>query len=165
MYFSTNRKNVFYWIGFSHQSCGIQMGCFISCIKMDAYAYEHCPKRKMILSPYFQILQTVVVKDTVINTLTCRPFTIYLPVDFGIPCDAGMEAEVTVILYVDGAPIVSGGTCFCMGAGIYASAFERAAVFVCILYRIVSPWAHFMPGRAEGMPCFVKGNACGGIWG
>lgn len=46
-------KNVFYQAGFSHQSYGIQMGCFISCIKMDAYAYEHCPKRKMILSPYF----------------------------------------------------------------------------------------------------------------
>lgn len=53
MYFSTNRKNVFYWVSFCHQLCSIQMGSFVSCIQMNADAYEHCPKREMILSPYF----------------------------------------------------------------------------------------------------------------
>ena len=37
-------------------------------------------------------------------------------------------------------------------------------VFVSILYEVVAPWAHFMPGRAEGIPGFIKGNVCGGIF-
>ena len=77
----------------------------------------------MILSPYFQILQAVIVQDAVIDTFTGCAFALYLPVLFGIHWNAGMEAEVTVVLYVDGAPIVSGGTLLCMGAGIYAPAF------------------------------------------
>lgn len=141
------------------------MGSFVSCIQMNADTYEHAPERKMIFSPYFQMLQAVVVEDTVIDTLTGRTFAVYFLVFFGIPWNPGMETEVTVILYVDGAPIVSGRTFFCMGAGIYASAFQRTAVFVCILYGAIAPWAHFMPGRAEGMPGFVKGNFCRGIRG
>ncbi len=95
----------------------------MSCIQMNTDANEHCSEREMILSPYFQMLQAVVVEDTVIDTLARRPFTVYLPVLIRISRDAGMEAEVTVVLYVDGAPIVSGGTFFCMGVGIYAAAF------------------------------------------
>ncbi len=63
----------------------------------------------MILSPYFQMLQAVIVQDAVTDTFTGCAFAVYLPVLFGIPWNAGMEAEVTVILYVDGAPVVSGG--------------------------------------------------------
>ena len=111
------------------------------------------------------MLQAVIVQDTVIDTFTGRAFAVYLSVFFGFPWDAGMETEVTVILYVDGAAIAAGGTCSGMGAGIYASAFERAAVFMCILYRIISPWAHFMPGRAEGMPFFVKSDVFEGSRG
>ena len=99
------------------------MGGFIPCIQMDAYPYEHSPKRKVVPATYFQVLQAVVVEDAVIDTFARRPFAVYLPVFIRIPRDAGMEAEVTVILYIDGAPIVSGGTFFCMGAGIYAAAF------------------------------------------
>ena len=83
----------------------------------------HAPEWKMILSPYFQILQAVIVQDAVIDTFTGCAFAVYLPVLFGIPWNAGMEAEVAVVLYVDGAPVVSGGTLLCMGAGIYAPAF------------------------------------------
>ena len=104
------------------------MGSFIPCIQMDAYPYEHSPKRKVVPAPYFQLLQ------------------------------------VAVILYVDGASIFSGGTFFCMGAGIYEPAFEWAAVFVRILYGIVAPWAHFMPGRTEGMPGFVESDVCRGVF-
>lgn len=86
------------------------------------------------------MLQAVVVEDTVIDTLTGSTFAVYFPIFFGAPWNPGMETKVTVILYVDGAPIVSGGTFFCMGAGIYAPAFEWAAVFVRILYGIVAPW-------------------------
>ena len=104
------------------------MGSFIPCIQMDAYPYEHSPKRKVVPAPYFQLLQ------------------------------------VAVILYVDGASIFSGGTFSCMGAGIYAAAFQRAAVFVRIFYGIITPWTHFMPGRAEGMSGFVKSDVCLGIF-
>ena len=69
------------------------------------------------------MLQAVIVQDAVTDTFTGCAFAVYLPVLFGIPWNAGMEAEVTVILYVDGAPVVSGGTLSCMGAGIYTSAF------------------------------------------
>ena len=57
------------------------------------------------------MLQAVIVEDTFARC----PFTVYPPVFLGIPWDAGMEAEVAVILYVDGASVVSGGTFFCMG--------------------------------------------------
>lgn len=96
------------------------------------------------------MLQAVVVEDTVIDTFTGSTFAVYFLVFFGAPWNPGMETEVTVILYVDSAPIVSGGTFFCMRAGIYASAFEWAAVFVCILYGIVAPWAHFYAWQDRG---------------
>ena len=94
------------------------MGSFISCIQMDAYPYEHSPKRKVIPAPYFQVLQAVVVQYTVIDTFTGCPFAVYFLVFSGISWNPWMEAEVAVILYIDGAPIVSGGTFFGMGAEI-----------------------------------------------
>ena len=66
-----------------------------------------------------------------------------------------------MVLYINGAPVISGGTRFRMGAGIYASAFQRAAVFVRILYGGIAPWAHLMPGRTDGMPCFIKSDVFG----
>lgn len=77
----------------------------------------------MILSPYLQMLQAIIVQHAVIDTFTGCAFAVYLPIFFGILWDAGTEAEITVILYVDGAPIVSGGTFPCMGAGTYTAAF------------------------------------------
>ena len=85
------------------------------------------------------MLQAVAVGDTAIDTPTGSTSAVYFLVFFGVPWNPGMKMEATVILYVDGAPIVSGGTFLCMGAGIYASAFERAAVFVRILYWVVAP--------------------------
>lgn len=140
------------------------MGGFIPCIQMDAYPYEHSPKRKVVPAPYFQLLQAVVVQYAVVDTLTGCTFAVYFLVFFGISWNPRMEAEVAVILYVDGASIFSGGTFFCMGAGIYEPAFEWAAVFVRILYGIVAPWAHFMPGRTEGMPVFVESDVCRGVF-
>lgn len=93
------------------------MGSFVSCIQMNADTYEHAPERKMIFSLYFQMLQSVVVEDTVIDTLTGCTFAIYFLVFFGIPWNPGMETEVTVILYVDGTPIVSWRTFFSWGGG------------------------------------------------
>ena len=140
------------------------MGGFMPCIQMDAYPYEHSPKRKVAPAPYFQALQAVVIQYAVIDAFTCRPFAVYFPVFSGIPWNPWMEAEVAVVLYIDGAPIVSGGTFSGMGAETYASAFQRAAVFVCIFYGVIAPWAHFMPGRTEGMPGFVKSDVRGGIF-
>lgn len=138
---------------------------FVSDIQMDAYAYEHSPEQKMVFSTYFQMLQAVVVKDTVIKPLTGGTFAVYCFIFFGIPWDSGMETQVAVILYVNGAPVTSGGTFLLMRAGIHTPTFQGAAVFVCILYGIVAPWAHFLPGRAEGRACFIKSDVCGGIWG
>ena len=140
------------------------MGGFIPCIQMDAYPYEHSPKRKVVPAPYFQLLQAVVVQYAVVDTLTGCTFAVYFLVFFGISWNPRMEAEVAVILYVDGASIFSGGTFFCMGAGIYEPAFEWAAVFVRIFYGIVAPWAHFMPGRTEGMSVFVESDVCRGVF-
>lgn len=39
----------------------MHMGSFIPRIKVYAYANKHAPERKVILSPYFKMLQTVVV--------------------------------------------------------------------------------------------------------
>ena len=140
------------------------MGSFIPCIQMDAYPYEYSPKRKVVPAPYFQLLQAVVVQYAVVDTLTGCTFAVYFLVFFGISWNPRMEAEAAVILYVDGASIFSGGTFSCMGAEIYAAAFQRAAVFVCIFYGIITPWTHFMPGRAEGMSGFVKSDVCRGIF-
>lgn len=141
------------------------MGGFVPCVQMDAYANQHSPERKVVFAPYFQVLQAVVIQNPVIGAFTGGTFSVYCFVLFGIPWDTGMKTQVPMILYVDGASVTAGGTILFMWTGTNTSAFERAAVFVCILYGIVAPWAHFMPGRAEGMPCFVKSNVCGGIWG
>lgn len=97
---------------------------FVSGIQMDAYAYEHSPERKMIFSTYFQMLQAVVVEDTVIKPLTGGTFAVYCFIFFGIPRDSGMETQVAVILYVNGAPVTSGGTFLLMRAGIHAPTFQ-----------------------------------------
>lgn len=118
----------------------------------------------MVPAAYLKMLQEVIIKDTVIDALAGGTFAVCLSVFHGIPWDAGMEAEVAVVLYVDGAPIGSVGAFFCMGAGIYAATFQRTAVFVRILYWIVAPWAHFIPGRTEGMPGFVESDVCRGVF-
>ena len=53
-----------------------QKAGFISCIKVYAYAYEHGPKGKMILSPYHQILQEITIQDAVIDPFTGSPFAV-----------------------------------------------------------------------------------------
>lgn len=138
------------------------MGGLIPCIQMDAYPYEHSPERNVIPAPYFQMLQAVVVQDAVVDTFTGCPFTVYFPVFFGIPWNPGMETEVAVIFYVNGASVAAGGTGSGIGTGINAAAFERAPVFMCILYGIITPWTHLMPRGAEWMPVFIK---CDVIWG
>lgn len=55
---------------------GIYVGGFISGIKVYAYADEHAPERKMILSTYFQILQAVVIQHPVIYLLTGSAFAV-----------------------------------------------------------------------------------------
>lgn len=76
------------------------MGSFVSCIKMDAYAYNHGIEREMILALYFQVLQTVVVRDTVDDA-----FTIYSFVFFGILWNMSMETKYAIVLNVNGTSI------------------------------------------------------------
>ncbi len=87
----------------------MHVGGFISCIKVYANANEHTPERKMILSAYFQMLQAAVIKDTVFYPLTGSTSAVNIFVLLGIPCYTGLEAQVTVVLYVNGAPIAVRG--------------------------------------------------------
>ncbi len=128
------------------------MGSFISGIQVYAYTNEHTPERKMVLSPYFQVLQTVVIEDTVIYPLTGSAFTVNVFVLLGIPRYTGQEAQAAVVLYVNGAPIAARGTFSGMRAFPNAAAFQRAAVFMGIFGRVISPWTHFVP-------CFTKRTA------
>lgn len=77
----------------------------------------------MIPAPYFQVLQAVVVKDSVVDTFTGCAFAVYFPGFIGIPWDTGMETKFPIVLYVNSSAIAAGGTFFGMGAEIYASAF------------------------------------------
>ena len=99
------------------------MGSFVSCVQMDAYANQHSPERKVVYAPYFQVLQAVVVQDSVISSFTGGTLTVYRFVFFGIPWNTGMETQVTVVLYVDGASITAGGTILFMRAGTNAATF------------------------------------------
>ena len=88
----------------------------VSRVKMDAYADDHGPKRKMVPSPYPELLQAVVIKDAVIHPFACGAFPVDVFVFLGIPGDAGMEAQVAMVLYVDSAPIAAGGAFRLIGA-------------------------------------------------
>lgn len=77
----------------------------------------------MVSSPYLQVLEAVVVQDTVVGTLTGCAFTVYFSVFIGIPRDTGMKTKLAVILYINSASKVSGGTFLSEGAGINAAAF------------------------------------------
>ncbi len=116
---------------------------------MYAYANEHTPERKMILSTYFQMLQAVVIEDTVIYPLTGSAFTVNVFVLPGIPRYTGQETKAAVVPYVNGAPIAARGTFGGMRAFPNAAAFQRAAVFMGIFGRVISPWTHFVPCSAK----------------
>ncbi len=111
------------------------------------------------------MLQAVVIEDAVIYPLTGSALAVNIFVLLGIPWDAGMEAQVCVVLYVDGAPIAAWGTSRSMRAFLNAAAFQWAAVFVGILFGVVPPRAHFVPSPAERMSGLVKSNVIRGISG
>ena len=132
------------------------MCCFISGIQMDADADQHAPEGEMILSAYLKMLQAVIIQKTVIQPFACRPFFIKHPVFFGIPWDAGMETQIGVVLDIDSTSVICRGTFCCMGTGFYPSAFQGAAVFMCILDGVVPPWAHLMSCPAQRMSLFIE---------
>ncbi len=132
------------------------MGSFISGIKVYAYANEHTPERKMILSTYFQMLQTVVIEDTVIYPLTGSAFLVNVFVLLGIPRYTGLETQVAVVLYVNGAPITARGTFSGMRVFLNAAVFQRTAVFMCIFDRII-PHGHISCSALQiGWPSLLK---------
>lgn len=136
----------------------MQPASFISGIQMYAYANEHGPEGKMILSPYHQLLKKIVIQNPVIDPFTGSTFTVNIFVLLGIPGDTRVETQVSEVLYVDSAPISARGAGFSIRAGVDASALKWAAVFVSILDGIVPPGNHLMPRPAERMPQFVKSN-------
>ncbi len=111
------------------------------------------------------MLQAVIIEDTVIYPLTGGTFTVNIPVLLGIPWDAGMEAQVCVVLYVDSAPIAARGTFRSMRAFLNAAAFQWAAVFVGILFGVVPPRAHFVACPADRMALLVESDVIWGISG
>ena len=74
-----------------------------------------------------------------------------------------MEPQVGIILDIDCAPIASGGAGSGKRAGANTPAFQWATVFMCILYGVIAPGDHPMPGPAERVPLFVESNVIRGI--
>ena len=104
------------------------------------------------------MLQAIVIQHTVIDPFARSTFAVDGFVLFRIPGDAGMETQVSMVFYVDSASIAAGGTLFFIRTGADAPAPERAAVFMRIFDRVVSPGAHFMPCPAKRMAFLVKSN-------
>lgn len=144
---------------------GVYVGSFISGIKVYAYADEHAPERKMVFPTYFQMLQTIVIEDTVIYPLTGSAFTVNIFILQRIPPYTGLETQVAVVLYVYGAPIAAWGTFGGMRAFLNTAAFQRAAVFMGVFDRVIPPWAHFMARPAKRMAFLAESDAIRGIWG
>ncbi len=100
-----------------------------------------------IKNAYFGVVfrQWLEKKDMVIKPV--NPLVL-----FGIPWNAGMEAEVTVILYVDGAPVVSGGTFFCMGQESMRPHFSGQR-YLCASFMGLLPHGHILcPTGQRGCP-------------
>ncbi len=74
-----------------------------------------------------------------------------------------MEPQVGMVLDIDCAPIAPRGAGSGKRAGADTPAFQWAAVFMCILYGVIAPGDHFMPGSAKGVPLFVESNVIRGI--
>lgn len=145
-------------------SVSVYVGGFISGIKVYAYADEHGPERKMILSAYFQILQAVVIEDTVIYPLTGAAFAVDLFVLQGIPGYAGLEAQTAIVLYVNGAAIAARGTSGSMRAFLNAATFQWAAVFMGVFDRVITPWAHLVSCPADRMAFFAESDVIRSIF-
>ena len=137
------------------------MGGFIPCIQMDAYPYEHSPKRKVVPAPYFQLLQAVVVQYAVVDTLTGCTFAVYFLVFFGISWNLWLEEEVAMILYVDGASIFSGGTFSGMGQKSMRPHFSGQR-YLCASFMGSLPHGHILcPPVQKGCPVLSKVMSAG----
>jgi hypothetical protein len=137
----------------------------MSGIKMDAYANEHGPERKMVFSAYSQMLEAVVVQHAAVDTLAGSAFAVDLFVPPGIPGYAGLKAQAAMVLYVNGAAITAFGTFASVGTCSNASAFPWTAVFMCVLGGIISPRTHFVSGSADGMAFPAEGDVTRGVFG
>ena len=138
---------------------------FISGIQMDADADQHCPKREMILSPDLQMLQTIIIEDTVVDPFTGSTLAVGFFIKVGIPGDTGMETQVGMVFDINSPAITALGTFLFIGAGINPAAFQRAAIFMGLFYWIVSPWTHFVPCPAQRMPLFIESNVIRCVFG
>ena len=139
------------------------MCSFISCIKVYTYAYNHSPKRKMVPAAYFQMLQAVVIQDTVIDPFTCSAFTVYCFILIRISGDTWMETQVSIVFYVDSPPVTAGGAFRFIWTGADTPASEGTAVFMCIFDGVISPWAHFMSCPAKRTAFLTESDVIRGI--
>ena len=76
---------------------------------MDADTDQHCPKREMILSPDFQMLQEIVIEDLVIHPLTGSTLAVGFFIKSGIPGDTGMETQVGMVFDINSPAITVPG--------------------------------------------------------
>ncbi len=104
------------------------------------------------------------VVSPVVHTLTGSTFPVNIPILLGIPWDAWLEAQVPFVLYIDGTPIAAWGALGGMRTLLNPAAFERAAVFMGIFARVISPWTHFVPRPAERMAFLVESDVIGAVF-
>ena len=110
------------------------------------------------------MLQTVVIKNTIIYPFTGSTFAVDSLVFFGISWNAGLKTKITVILNIYRTAIITRRTSPSVRAGVNAAAFIGAAVFMGILSGVIAPWTHFMSGFAQRMPGFVKSDVIRSIF-
>ena len=115
---------------------------------MDAYPDDHCPEGKMVITSNFELLQVVVVQDTVIHTFAGRSFVVDGFVLFTVPRNTRMKPEVGTVLYIDCPSITALFTFRREGTLLNPAAGKGTAEFPGILVFVISPAAHAQSGPA-----------------
>ena len=115
---------------------------------MNAYPDDHCPEGKMVITTNFELLQVVVVQDTVIHTFAGRTFIVNGFVLFTVPWNTWMKPKIGTILYIDCPSITALFTLRREGALLNPAACKGTAEFLRILVFVISPAAHAQSGPA-----------------
>lgn len=90
---------------------------------MNADTDQHHPKREMILSLDFQMLQEVVVEDLVIAPFAGSTLAASFLIQSRIPGNVGLEPQVGIVFDVNSPAVLPFGTFFRIWTGINPSTF------------------------------------------
>ena len=102
----------------------------------------------MVITTDFELLQVVVVQDTVIHTLADRTFIVNGFVLFTVPWNTRMKPKVGIILYIDCPSITALFTLRRAGTLLNPAAGKGTAEFLGILVFVISLAAHAQSGLA-----------------